>query len=774
MRAKRMIGFAAGIFFFGVFCWITGAQGKVWMPSEVVFIDPAVQDAATIEAHLPKGAEVVRLLPEMDGIAQISAHLAGKRNLSAIRIISHGNAGHFVLNGKRIDRDFLRDHGGRFVPWGRALSENGDIMLYACNLAATDEGKVFIEHLVDLTGADVAASTNCTGGYQVSGIGHQTSDHGLITDNCSLINDPNWRLEYACGSIEVPALCIPGYLYQLANQVVTNNNDSGAGSLRQAIIDVGSGEEITFDADYTITLASQLTIGKSMTITGRGEGQTIVQSNANPDTATYRVLEVSAGNTVTLSNMTIRNGKTADGASGSDGDDGGGILNAGTLTIEDCTISNNYTGDGGDGGMMGGSGGSGAGLYSTGSMTISESTLTSNTTGDGGNGDEMGGWGGSGAGLYSTDSMTISESTISNNTAGSGSGAPEGDGAGIYLYSGTVGITNSTISGNTNAYRGGGIYNDNSALTLTNCTLSGNACVGKGGGIYHEANSTTVSSCTIANNTSGYRAGGVYLDWQNLFIKNTIIANNSAVSDAADFYHYGGTLTNNGYNAVETQSGSDFVNGSNGCITGTTCGENLSTILADNGGSTLTLALSSGSVAINTIPQDTSGSGGGDTYNGCPPCDQRIYSRPDGDEETDNRDIGAYEYGAALVVDLASFTATEFEDHVLLEWVTASEIDTAGFHLWRSEKEDGEYIRITDSLIPAKGSPTLGAEYEYEDLDVEPGRTYYYKLEDIDTNGVSTFHTESVILRETASDPEASSASGSGAGCFIDSVTHNH
>jgi hypothetical protein len=751
MGAKRMIDFAAGIFFFGVFCWITAAMGQTRVPSEVVFIDPSVQDAATIEAHLPKGAELVRLSPEMDGIAQISAHLAGKRNLSAIRIISHGNAGHFVLNGKQVDNDFLRDCGDRIHPWGPALEASGDIMFYACNLASTDEGKAFVDAIGELTGADVGASCNVTG------------------------KGGDWSLEYACGLIESAHLNIQGYTHHLSDQVVTNNNDSGAGSLRQAIIDVSSGEEITFDADYTITLASQLTIGKSMTITGRGEGQTIVQSNANPDTATYRVIEISAGNTVTLSNMTIRNGKTADGASGSDGDDGGGILNAGTLTIENCTISNNYTGDGGDGGMMGGSGGNGAGLYNTGSMTISESTFTSNTTGDGGNGDDMGGWGGNGAGFYSTGSMTISESTISNNTAGSGSEASEGDGAGIYLYSGTVGITNSTISGNTNAYRGAGIYNNNSALSLTNCTLSGNACVGRGGGIYHSANSTTVSSCTIANNSSGYRAGGVYLDWQNLFIKNTIIANNSAVSDAADFYHYGGTLTNNGYNAVETQSGSDFVNGSNGCITGTTCGENLSTILADNGGSTQTLALSSGSFVINTIPKDTTGSGGGDTYNGCPPCDQRIYSRPDGDEETDNRDIGAYEYGAALVVNLVSFTATGFEDHVLLAWETASEIDNAGFHLWRSETEDGEYVRITNSLIPAKGSPTSGARYEYEDFDVEPGRTYYYKLEDIDTDGVSTFHTESVILRETASDPEASPASevGSG-GCFINSVTYNH
>ena len=125
-------------------------------------------------------------------------------------------------------------------------------------------------------------------------------------------------------------------------------------------------------------------------------------------------------------------------------------------------------------------------------------------------------------------------------------------------------------------------------------------------------------------------------------------------------------------------------------------------------------------------------------------------------------------------MNLVSFNAEALEDSVLLTWETASEIDNAGFHLWRSETEDGQYVRITDSLIPAEGSPALGAEYEYEDFDVEPGKTYYYKLEDIDTDGVNTFHTESVTLPGTTVAPSTSaSASDSGGGCFINSVTHD-
>ena len=163
-----------GLLFSLVFCLCGRAFGALsYGPgeytkssSEVVFIDPSVQDEEIIVSQLPEGAEVVRLSPGTDGVAQIFVHLAKKRDLTAIRIISHGNAGYFVLNGKRIDGDFLRDHGDSIAPWGRALSENGDILLYACNLAATDEGKVFVERLVDLTGAEVAASTFTTGGIE--------------------------------------------------------------------------------------------------------------------------------------------------------------------------------------------------------------------------------------------------------------------------------------------------------------------------------------------------------------------------------------------------------------------------------------------------------------------------------------------------------------------------------------------------------------------------------------------------------------------------------
>jgi hypothetical protein len=97
-------------------------------------------------------------------------------------------------------------------------------------------------------------------------------------------------------------------------------------------------------------------------------------------------------------------------------------------------------------------------------------------------------------------------------------------------------------------------------------------------------------------------------------------------------------------------------------------------------------------------------------------------------------------YSNETIINISTFTATPKAGKVILNWSTASEIDNAGFNLYRAETEDGEYIKINDSLIPAQGSSTQGASYEFIDNDVKNRKTYYYKLEDIDLNGTSTMH----------------------------------
>src|SRR5258708_7620973 len=119
--------------------------------------------------------------------------------------------------------------------------------------------------------------------------------------------------------------------------VVVNNSDSGAGSLRQAIADACDASTITFNmamvtSPISLTTA-ELSINKNLTITGPSSSLLTVQRSSAGGTPQFRIINIGSG-TVSISGVTVTNGKSPDGAAGGaiggNGVDGGGITNAGT------------------------------------------------------------------------------------------------------------------------------------------------------------------------------------------------------------------------------------------------------------------------------------------------------------------------------------------------------------------------------------------------------------------------------------------------------------
>jgi hypothetical protein len=95
----------------------------------------------------------------------------------------------------------------------------------------------------------------------------------------------------------------------------------------------------------------------------------------------------------------------------------------------------------------------------------------------------------------------------------------------------------------------------------------------------------------------------------------------------------------------------------------------------------------------------------------------------------------------STAVTISSFEAAPQGDDILVTWETASELDNVGFNLYRSETAEGPYTPLNSTLItPQFPGEVMGGYYEWLDTDVQPGVTYFYKLEDIDVKGISTFH----------------------------------
>ena len=265
---------------------------------------------------------------------------------------------------------------------------------------------------------------------------------------------------------------------------VTNNLDSGAGSLRADISKAHSGDTIVFAPNLvgqTITLTSgELYINKNVTITGPGAGQVTVSAGGHS-----RVFEVAAKYGLTVSGLTISNGYVDPITTVFTY--GAGIYNHGTLTVNGCTLSGNTAT-------------SGAAIFndSGATMTVSGCTLSGNTA--------LGGNSFGGA-IDNCGTATISNSTLSGNSA---SGLDYGFGNGGAIYNaGTMTVSGCTLSSNRAGALGGAIYNDHGIMTVSGCILSSNSdsSVASTGGcaIYNNSSvSLTINNCSFSGNVASY------------------------------------------------------------------------------------------------------------------------------------------------------------------------------------------------------------------------------------------------------------------------------
>lgn len=138
-------------------------------PRSIVFIDTQIANYEQLAAGVAPDAQVVLLSANEDGITQISHFLATQTGISAVHIVSHGSSGNLLLGNSDLNSQTLSLYESSIRAWANALTEDADILLYGCDVAAGDLGQAFVDIFSQWTGADVAASNDLTGNAALDG-----------------------------------------------------------------------------------------------------------------------------------------------------------------------------------------------------------------------------------------------------------------------------------------------------------------------------------------------------------------------------------------------------------------------------------------------------------------------------------------------------------------------------------------------------------------------------------------------------------------------------
>ncbi|NJN66078.1 MAG: hypothetical protein HC884_04865, partial [Chloroflexaceae bacterium] len=461
-----------------------------------------------------------------------------------------------------------------------------------------DEGTVTIQVTLNRTSTEVVevdyatSDITATAGIDyVPASGTLTFNPGDLTqvftvtvvDNCDLdetlgltLSNPNNAF---LGTPFTATLTIKG----AHPNMVKNTSDSGPGSLRQTIADASPGDTIGFcitPLPAVITLTSgQITIDKDLTIDGPGVSLIAISGNN-----ASRVFEMTSGTNIAIDEVTIQEGNVS-------GDDGGGVLNHGTLTLSSTMVMSSTTT------------GRGGGIFNDGSLTL-VNTIVGGNAADG-----------NGGGIYhESGSLTLTGTTVGDNTAN----GLNSYGGGIYIRAGSAVLTSTTIRGNETTVDGGGIYHQSGTLALTSSTVSGNTANDDGGGLDNESGDVTITDTIISDNRSlgNYltgAGGGINNEQTMILINTTVMSNAVQNGDGGGISNrYAGALTLQSSVVMSNTASEDGggVYNEDGTLALTTTTVSGNTAGSDGGGvyqETGTVTLTGSTISGNTASQDGGG-----------------------------------------------------------------------------------------------------------------------------------------------------------------------
>jgi hypothetical protein len=220
--------------------------------TEIAFVDSRLADLSTLINDIPDNVRIVLIDPSRDGVAQMVEALKGESGVTAIHILSHGSDGHIDLGASVLDeRTMSTVYKAALTSIAANLSANADILVYGCDFGSGDVGARAAAALADLTGADVASSTNLTGGAAGA----------------------DWVLEKATGTIDEKAIVAADWNHDLLDISASDGAASGIrntdllGDLSSQVTALNPTAPVTFTVQTITTAHGSVTIAANGTYT---------------------------------------------------------------------------------------------------------------------------------------------------------------------------------------------------------------------------------------------------------------------------------------------------------------------------------------------------------------------------------------------------------------------------------------------------------------------------------------------------------------------------
>ena len=228
---------------------------------EVIILDPGVQnwellrDLLLAQPDAGRDLQLFVLDGQRDGVEQVGQILAQFRDLDAVHLLSHGTADGLQLGSTWLDGRSMLGHSEAIRSWQRAFGADGDLLLYGCDLAATDAGRSLVHSLAEWTGADVAASTDLTG-------------HTLLGGD--------WDLEYRTGQLETRLVAESQQQSLWFGLMAVSVNSTSSAATAGSASSLTWSHTLVAGGSRALIVSLSLTAGQATSVTYGGTALTLV------------------------------------------------------------------------------------------------------------------------------------------------------------------------------------------------------------------------------------------------------------------------------------------------------------------------------------------------------------------------------------------------------------------------------------------------------------------------------------------------------------------